>query len=77
MSKPAFPQSVSDISIVPNDCEGMSLLEYYAGQALNGLWASCAHEKSDCPTHCDFDIFAKACFDQAEAMIKEAEKRSI
>lgn len=70
MSKPAFPQKVADISIVPNGCEGMTLLEYYAGQALVGLIANGGDA-------CDHDGNAAAwSFSFAEAMIKEAEKRS-
>jgi len=53
----------------------MTLLEYYAGQSLMGAWGSHSHPQSDSPVHADFEIIAKACFEQAEAMIKEAEKR--
>ena len=77
MSKPAFPRPISELGEIVLEQDGMNLLEYYAGQALVGLWAACAHPESDAPTHCDFDIFAKACFDQAEAMVKEAEKRNL
>jgi len=85
VNKPAFPRPMSEPfenrenpgMYAHASCQdGMSLLEYYAGQALTGLWAACAHPQSDAPTQCDFNIFAKACFEQAEAMIKEAEKRS-
>jgi len=69
MSKQAFPRPYYDQP-------GMTLLEYYAGQALIGLWAACAHPQSDAPTQWTFDIGEKSCVKQAEVMVKEAEKRS-
>ena len=85
MSKPAFPQKVADISIVPNGCEGMSLLEYYAGQIFGQMYKQFAEvivlsnkgkakeDKKNIP----WKDIAKYCFDGADAMMKEAEKRSI
>jgi len=67
MNKPAFPlkeAGVNENLTGITDNEGMSLLEYYAGQALQGLCV-----------RANFEEFAKACFKQAEAMIREAEKR--
>ena len=46
----------------------ITLLEYYAGQALTGY----AKFPIEAP---DTEIIPKACFDLAEAMIKESEER--
>jgi len=65
MSKPAFPhESPKEIF------SGMTLLEYYAGQALIGLSVR-TYEDND-----SFVGISELCFEYAEAMIKEAEKRS-
>ena len=68
MNKPAFPQSGCE------DGEGMSLLEYYAGQALAGYMAG--EGKVDIAGNHLFEKMAENLFVIAEAMIKEAEKRS-
>lgn len=79
MSKPAFPRPVSSASNSnrPEDCiefeygqDGMSLLEFYAGQALKRIpfWRY---------FHRVFklELTARLAFDQAEFMIKEARER--
>jgi len=73
MSKPAFPlkdAGVNDSLTAITDNEGMTLLEYYAGQALIGLSVR-TYEDND-----SFVGISELCFEYAEAMIKEAEKRS-
>ena len=76
MSKPAFPhQSPKEIF------QGMSLLEYYAGQALVGVIANNAFYLSAIETAQErgenyTEWISRGCFEFAEAMVKEAEKRS-
>ena len=91
MDKPAFPRPVSSASNsnLPEDCvefeygqDGMSLLEYYAGQAMSGFLANCdlLHANNAIAKDCGMKptkSMTTACFDYAEAMIKEAEKRRI
>jgi len=62
MNKPAFPhESPKEIFA------GMSMLEYYAGQALTGLFVGC-------PEASQIEIVIIS-FNVAEMMIKEADKR--
>ena len=63
MSKPAFPHES------PNKIfAGMSLLEYYAGQALSGFLANSSIDTSE-------TTIAELSFDCAKAMMAESEKR--
>jgi len=83
MSKPAFPLKEAGVNesltgIVDN--EGMSLLEYYAGQAsipwetvVNAFYETNARDPS---VEEVIILRAKFRFFDAEAMEKEAEKRS-
>jgi len=76
MSKQAFPHE-SPKEIYP----GMSLLEYYAGQALTGVISNQEFYISAIETALERNIkytewIATGCFEFAEAMVKEAEKRS-
>lgn len=57
----AFPQSFE--SLKP-DVEGMTLLDYFAGQALNNEWRKGYYPKD----------YAKDAYELAEAMLKEREK---
>ena len=53
---------------------GMTLLDYFAGQALMGLWASPNCPTRDSPSEASEDC-AGYCYRQAEAMLAEREKR--
>lgn len=69
---PAFPRPFSD---EPSDThawaqEGMSLFDYFAGQALMGILAG--HRVFD--TYVDY---ADEAYNLAEAMLKERERRYI
>ena len=69
MNKPAFARPLSvEESGYYDDQQGMSLLEYYAGQALPSVATSCIG--------LDCKVIANMAFNIAEAMIQEAEKRS-
>lgn len=88
MSKPAYPRPYSEILSDDGgklqqfvDEKGMSLLEYYAGQAMTGMLMSDTNlESLDRIAIRKGDETEKAvsviCFKIAEAMVKEAEKRS-
>lgn len=78
MNKPAFPRPISgesynynpeDSREVADQQDGMSLLEYYAGQALSGITARVACDSAALPE------ISKTAFNVAESMVKEAEKR--
>jgi len=71
MDKPAFPRPHSQHKTVEEQ-DGMSLLEYYAGQALVGIISNSSRAVS---ISRETEKTASICFDYAEAMIKEAEKR--
>ena len=81
-NKPAFPRPFSESTAndMVNKENGMSLLEYYAGQALAGVVASEMNleslnriaERNDDTTE---EAVSVLCFSIAEAMIREAEKR--
>ena len=65
MGGPAFP--------VPNSAnvngqEGMTLWDYYAAAALQGLIANGSHD-------CTFCVYANAAARQADAMLAERAKR--
>ncbi len=76
MSKPAFPkgawssESQDDYYDAPQT--GMSLLEYYAGQALiSGVYEA---YKEGVPGA--YEEIARDAFSIAQAMVKESERRS-
>ena len=77
--KPAFPRAASEYTksgTLPegnnaiNEQDGMSLLEYYAGQAAVSLGGGYADEIGT-------PHFATRCFEIAAAMCAEAERRKI
>jgi len=90
MSKPAFPRPISGESHnhIQEDCrevayqqEGMTLLEWYAGQALIGVISNNTFYLSAIETAQERGIkytewISRGCFEFAKAMLKEAEKRS-
>ncbi len=71
MSKPAFPRPGTPDPHCFDEQDGMSLLEFYAGQALIGLCANPVYHEGN-----EWSRIAEYAFYQAEAMIKESEKRS-
>ena len=76
MNKPAFPhESPKEIFA------GMSMLEYYAGQALTAVIANQEFYLSAIETARQRNIkytewIATGCFEFAEAMIAESERRN-
>lgn len=62
-SGPAFPPTWKDMP-------GMSLRDWFAGQALAGLLASIEHESFIGAT----DVLARSCYAQADAMLAERDK---
>lgn len=69
MSKPAFPRP-SKLTGDPHE-DDMTLLEYYAGQALAGLCANPIYHEGN-----DWSRIPEYAFYQAKAMIKEVEKET-
>lgn len=70
----AFPLAYTEFErgvIVDKNTEGMTLLDYFAAKALEGRRASESGEvvKLTC------SAMATVCYDDAEAMLKEREKR--
>ncbi len=68
---PAFPQNLPDDFVwrLPGDPGGMSIRDWFAGQALAGVWAGRESDfvKISAPTT---DDVAVACYALADAMIK-------
>lgn len=65
----AFPSPMGDM--------GMSLRQWYAGQALQGFFAGVPFDSETPLTEADKKYFrdiAKVCFEMADAMCKESEK---
>lgn len=68
---PAFPNrvdTVEDGDIVPMEAMGMSLRDYFAGQALNGL-------VSDPNNRGKFETYASDAYSFADAMLKAREAK--
>ena len=71
----AFPFLIPKTEFMPAGHQpGMTLLDYFAGQALMGLWASPNCPTRDSPSEASEDC-AGYCYRQAEAMLAEREKR--
>jgi len=75
MSKPAFPRPFSGKEVTSPSQDGMSLLEFYAGLAMQAIIIG---NKADSSVIGESDSvgLSKDAFVVAEAMVKEAEKRS-
>ncbi len=65
----AFP--VSSGGIGENFQKGMTLRQWYAGLAMQGMLASCERMVKPVP----IEAIAEMAFDQAQAMIEESGKR--
>lgn len=71
---PAFPVSSDDFRDLENHpCKGMSLRDWFAGMALQGL---CSNEviTRPRPQTKEFIEFAKVCYDYADGMLAQREK---
>lgn len=79
---PAFPTSIRTTSPDPNDApwailNGMSLLDYFAGQIIGPLIISNLEmAKTGGTTYTNLSEAAKDAYETAEAMIKEKEKQN-
>lgn len=69
MDKPAFGHASGN-----GHCCGMTLLEYYAGEALKGLLSELAHPDCVGPSVGYDEETAGRCFRLASAMVREAAK---
>lgn len=71
---PAFPQPMTPLNSRGGFAEpqtpGMTLLDWFAGQALAGL-----HANSNLVTHVKFVDIAQDSYSAAEAMLAERERR--
>lgn len=65
MNPPAFPQTIDDMGTLRSFTEGMTLRDYFAGQALIGIIIETVMEK---------EITAKQAYDYADAMLTERNK---
>ena len=63
---PAFPR-IPMSNEKPEDCKGMSLRDYFAGKALQGLLAGARSEK--------LSYLAEWAYNYADAMLAERKKR--
>lgn len=69
---PAFPtENFDNMRERPNGFLGMSLRDYFAGQALTGLCANMGNERF---VEMSADHMADVCFLYADAMIAERSK---
>ena len=68
---PAFPQNLPDDFVwrLPGDPGGMSIRDWFAGQALAGVWAGRETDfvRISAPTTTDVSV---ACYAIADAMLK-------
>lgn len=64
---PAFPNNSTRTNVINQ--EGMTLLDYFAGQALIGYATDAIGLSSE--------RMAELCYDMAEAMLKEREERKL
>ena len=60
---PAFPQNDATVNRI-NNLDGMSLRDYFAGQAMIGILASCQNAQPD------IDVAAIAAYGYADAMLE-------
>lgn len=67
--KPAFPRLGEGFGNPNYDCEGMTLRQWYAGQALIAVYADGGRYNET-----GMGKVAEHCFQMADAMIREGEK---
>ena len=69
---PAFPLHADTLPDRDPDWCGMTLRDYFAAKAMQGLFASGAeHDHDDAEI---FDVVAEAAYKQADAMLKAREQ---
>ena len=74
---PAFPLSVNQLADSSPEAQGMSLRDWFAGQAMKGLLAGVVHasEKiAESEGGSAEEVIARWAFEQADAMLAEREK---
>lgn len=73
----AFPYSRHPEGLIREDSEGMTLRDYFAGQAIQGVMAAVAVASAalgfDCTQH-DEPLMARQAYTIADAMLKERNK---
>ena len=76
---PAFPLGTSSNSeaehMMAVGTGGMSLRDWFAGQALAGIEAASAHPDVDLTIDPDFDMTASYCYRMADAMLAAREEK--
>lgn len=71
---PAFPRSGETADCEPQD--GMSLRDWFAGMAMQGLIAAGAHTPEDVTAKFTDELVASWSYSQADAMLAERERRN-
>jgi len=66
-----FGESIPDKKYTVEHNEGMTLLDYFAGQVLTGIVSNANFDREIIPLK-----LAEVCYKQSEAMLKEREKRN-
>lgn len=69
---PAFPTEVWDAEGIPQHTEGMTLRDYFAAKAMQGLLAAQIHGFNDRPAK---GPFASMAYEMADAMLKARENK--
>jgi hypothetical protein len=70
---PAFPVALENYDMSGYCGEGMTLRDYFAAKALNGLLAGCPHDGS-VRQHMTGELWAAAAYRAADAMLAERAK---
>ena len=68
---PAFPFACQGPTTAPETYYGMTLREYFAGQAISQIIATCANDTTHGMTKADY--FAGRAYEIADAMLKARE----
>lgn len=72
---PAFPQTIDDMGTMRSVTQGMSLRDWFAGQALLGILASCPGGMDLSIDYIPFKIWARSAYRQADDMLKARERK--
>lgn len=67
--EPAFPTEVWDSQGIPQHTQGMTLRDYFAAKAMQGLLANNGFGSDMSP-----DLFTKLCYGFADAMLRAREQ---